>query len=38
MSKNGAWEGDRRIRRARLDPGRRLRLALDVAVEWCPFH
>lgn len=37
-SKNGTWEGDRRIRRARLDPGRRLRLAADVTVEWCPFH
>ncbi len=37
-SKNGTWEGDRRVRRARLDPGRRLRLAADVTVEWCPFH
>jgi hypothetical protein len=37
-SKNGTWEGDRRLRRARLDPGRRLRLATDVTVEWCPFH
>ncbi|HSD28738.1 MAG TPA: FHA domain-containing protein [Vicinamibacteria bacterium] len=37
-SKNGTWEGDRRLRRARLDPGRRLRLAADATVEWCPFH
>jgi hypothetical protein len=37
-STNGTWEGNRRIRRARLDPGRRLRLAADVTVEWCPFH
>jgi hypothetical protein len=37
-STNGTWEGDRRIRRSRLDPGRRLRLAADVMVEWCPFH
>jgi hypothetical protein len=37
-SKNGTWEGPRRVRRARLDPGRRLRLAADVMVEWCPFH
>jgi FHA domain-containing protein len=37
-SKNGTWEGTRRIRRARLDPGRQLRLAADVILEWCPFH
>ena len=37
-SMNGTWEGDRRIRRSRLDPGRRLRLAADATVEWCPFH
>jgi hypothetical protein len=37
-SKNGTWEGDRPLRRARLDPGRRLRLAADIMVEWCPFH
>ena len=37
-SKNGTWEGDRRLRRARLDPGRRLTLAGHVTVEWCPFH
>jgi len=37
-SKNGTWEGARPIRRARLDPGRRLTLAGHVTVEWCPFH
>jgi hypothetical protein len=37
-SKNGSRVGGQRIRRARLDPGRRLTLAADVTVEWCPFH
>ncbi len=37
-SKNGTWLGAQPIRRARLDPGRRLTLAGHVTVEWCPFH
>jgi hypothetical protein len=37
-SKNGSLLGAQRIRRTRLDSGRRLTLAGDVTVEWCPFH
>jgi hypothetical protein len=37
-SKNGSWLGSERIRRTRLEAGRRLSLAGCVAVEWCPFH
>jgi len=37
-SKNGSWHGHEAIRRMRLEPGRRLSLAKQVTVEWCPFH
>jgi hypothetical protein len=37
-SKNGSWHGHEAIRRMRLEPGRRLSLAMQVTVEWCPFH
>jgi hypothetical protein len=37
-SKNGTWHGHEPIRRMRLEPGRRLALAKQVTVEWCPFH
>jgi hypothetical protein len=37
-SRNGTWHGPESIRRMRLEPGRRLSLAKQVTVEWCPFH
>jgi hypothetical protein len=37
-SRNGSRLGDRRIRHARLEPGRPIILAEDISVEWHPFH
>jgi hypothetical protein len=37
-SRNGSRLGERRIRHARLEPGRPIILAADVSVEWRPFH
>jgi len=37
-SRNGSRLGERRIRHARLEPGRPIILAEDVSVEWRPFH
>jgi hypothetical protein len=34
----GSWHGHEAIRRMRLEPGRRLSLAKQATVEWCPFH
>jgi hypothetical protein len=37
-SRNGSWHAGERIGRLRLEPGRRILLAGQVAVEWCPFN
>jgi hypothetical protein len=37
-SKNGVWQGPRRVRMARVEPGLTLALAHEALVTWHPFH